>query len=244
MNSLLRLTAVEMKLFFREPGTPFLTVVLPTLILVLVGAIPGLREPQEDLGGLRFIDLYVPTMIAMALAILGVNTLPLRLAGYRERGVLRRLSTTPVDPSRLLAAQLVLNMLVAIVAVALLLVVGALALQIPLPDNMVAFGAAFLLGMSSLFALGMLVASLAPNTRTGQTLTWPIFVLVMFVGGVYVPRVALPEFVQRIGDYFPPGVQAMQDAWIGTGPQPLQLLALAAITLVAGAASVRLFRWE
>jgi ABC-2 type transport system permease protein len=54
----------------------------------------------------------------------------------------------------------------------------------------------------------------------------------------------LPEFVQRIGDYFPPGVQAMQDAWIGTGPQPLQLAALAAITLIAGAASVRLFRWE
>lgn len=244
MNSLMRLTAVELKLFFREPATWFLTLVLPTLILVLVGAIPGLREADADLGGRRFIDFYVPTMIAMALAILGVNTLPLRLAGYRERGVLRRLSTTPVDPAKLLAAQLIINMLVATAAVALLVVVGAVAIQIPLPEHIVAFAVAFVLGMSSLFALGMLVAALAPNTRTGQTLTWPMFVAVMFIGGVYVPRVALPEFVQRIGDYFPPGVQAMQDAWIGTGAQPLQLAALAAVTLVAGAASVRLFRWE
>ena len=54
----------------------------------------------------------------------------------------------------------------------------------------------------------------------------------------------LPEFVQRIGEYAPPGVQAMQDAWIGTGPEPLQLAVLALVTIVAGAASVRLFRWE
>lgn len=244
MNSLPKLTAVEMKLFLREPGTLLLTVMLPTFILVLVGAIPGLREVQEELGGHRFIDLYVPTMIVMALAILGVNTMPVRLAGYRERGVLRRLSTTPVGPAKLLVAQLIINMLAATAAVMLLIVVGAIVLQIPMPEHIVGFVATFVLGMSSLFALGMLVTALAPNTRTGNTLAWPIFVVVMFLGGVYLPRPMLPEIVQRIGAYAPPGVQAMQDAWIGTGPEPLQLAVLAAVALVAGAASVRLFRWE
>lgn len=244
MNSLPKLTAVEMKLFLREPGILLLTVMLPTLILVLVGAIPGLREAQEELGGHRFIDLYVPTMIVMALAILGVNLMPVRLAGYRERGVLRRLSTTPVGPAKLLVAQLIINMLAATAAVVLLIVVGAIVLQIPMPQHIVGFIVTFLLGMSSLFAIGMLVSALAPNTRTGNTLAWPIFVVVMFLGGVYLPRPMLPEVVQRLGNYAPPGVQAMQDAWIGTGPEPLQLVILALVTLVAGAASVRLFRWE
>lgn len=244
MTESLKLITVEARLFLREPAAWILSVVLPTLILVLVGAIPGLREPQADLGGLRFIDLYIPTMIVFALAVLGVNTMPIRLAGYREKGVLRRLSTTPVHPARLLMAQLAINMIAAIASVALLLVAGFVVLQIPLPKNVVGFIATFALGMSSLFAVGTLVAAVAPTVRTGNAFAWPVFVIVMFLGGVYVPRVALPEFVQRLGDYAPPGVQAMLDAWIGTGPRPEQLLVLAAITVVAAAASVRLFRWE
>ena len=46
-------------------------------------------------------------MVVISLATLGVSTLPSRLATYRELGVLRRLSTTPVDPAALLIAQLV-----------------------------------------------------------------------------------------------------------------------------------------
>ncbi len=66
----------------------------------------------------------------------------------------------------------------------------------------------------------------------------------MFFGGVYVPRELLPDLVVRIGDVTPPGVQALKDAWIGSGPHPLQLVAMASIAGVAGLAASRLFRWE
>ena len=63
-------------------------------------------------------------------------------------------------------------------------------------------------------------------------------------GGVYLPRWLLPEVVVQIGDFTPPGVQAMLDAWLGVTPQLLPLVIMAAITVVAGAAAARLFRWE
>jgi ABC-2 type transport system permease protein len=62
---------------------------------------------------------------------------------------------------------------------------------------------------------------------------------------VYLPRLFLPDVLQRIGEYTPPGVQALLDAWLGTAAPavgPLAIMGL--ITLVAGAAAVRLFRWE
>ena len=37
----------------------------------------------------------------------------------------------------------------------------------------------------------------------------------MFLGGVYLPRWLLPEVLVRIGDFTPPGVQALLDAWSG-----------------------------
>jgi len=50
--------------------------------------------------------------------------------------------------------------------------------------------------------------------------------------------------LQRVGDYLPPGTQPLQDAWVGTGVQPLQLAVLAAFAVGGTALAARLFRWE
>jgi ABC-2 type transport system permease protein len=71
-----------------------------------------------------------------------------------------------------------------------------------------------------------------------------MFFVVMFLGGVYLPRVYLPDVLIRIGDFTPPGVQGLQDAWLGNMPQLLPLAGMAIITVVLGAIAVRSFRWE
>lgn len=237
------LTLSETRLFFREPGVWLLTILLPTIVLVAVGLLFGV-EPDPALGGRRWIDMFAPSMVVMTLAILGVNLLPARLVKYREKGVLRRLSTTPASPRSLLIAQLVVNMGIALVGLVVLLVVGNLVLGIPLPKDPIGFAIAFLLGMSALFALGLLVAAVAPSAGIASALFVPLFALVMLLGGVYLPRTMLPELLIRIGDYTPPGVQALLDAWQGTSPQPAQLAAMAVITVAAGTIAARRFRWE
>jgi ABC-2 type transport system permease protein len=183
-------------------------------------------------------------MVVMTLAILGVNLLPARLVKYRDQGVLRRLSTTPASPRSLLVAQLVVNMGVALVSLIVLIVVGRLVLEIPLPKDLVGFTIAFLLGMSALFALGLLVAAVAPTAGIATALFVPLFALVMFLGGVYLPRMMLPELLIRIGDYTPPGIQALLDSWSGTPPEPAQLAVMGLITVLAGTVAARRFRWE
>src|SRR4051794_3493682 len=205
MTELSRIMVVEAKLFFRDAGTWIVLLLLPTVILVVLGMI---RIPGDGVGGFRFIDVFVPSLVVITLATLGVNTMPIRLATYREKGVLRRLSTTPVQPVTLLSVQLVINLAAAIGAVLLLLVVGRLAFDVPFPRHFAGFAVAFLLGMASLFALGLLVAAVAPTARAGAALSLPMFFLVMFLGGVYLPRFLLPRFLIHLGDYTPPGVQA------------------------------------
>ncbi|HYC06800.1 MAG TPA: ABC transporter permease, partial [Candidatus Binatia bacterium] len=96
----------------------------------------------------------------------------------------------------------------------------------------------------SLFAIGLLVAAVAPSSRVATAIAIPMFFAVMFLGGVYLPRVFLPEVLRRIGDFTPPGVQGLQDAWLGTAPQLWPLVGMAMITVALGALAVRLFRWE
>jgi ABC-2 type transport system permease protein len=244
MNEMRALIATEAKLLFREPVYWLVVILLPTAILVIFGSIFGPSEPDPALGGLRFVDVFVPSLVVITVATLGIQTLPIRLATYREKGVLRRLSTTPAHPFRLLIAQFVVYTVTAVIALGLLVVVANVAFGVPWPQEPLAYLAAFVLGLSSLFAIGLLLAAVAPSSGIATAIAIPMFFVVMLLGGVYLPRYFLPEVLITIGDFTPPGVQGLQDAWLGTAPQLLPLAVLAGITVVVGALASRVFRWE
>ncbi|MFF4598170.1 ABC transporter permease [Amycolatopsis sp. NPDC001319] len=244
MHTFTKLLVTEAKLFARTPMWAIFGVLLPTAVLVGVGSIPGMREPSEVTGGHRFIDLWVPSLVVVALAMPGLQSIPAAVASYREQGVLRRLATTPVPPAFLLLAQLVLHAVVALAGVALMLVTARVVFDVPLPRHPLTYVVTLLLGLVSVFALGLIAASIARTAKAAAAIAMIAFFPIMFLGGVYLPRPLLPEVIQRIGAYVPPGTQPLQDAWVGAGVQPLQFVALAAFALGGTALAVRLFRWE
>ena len=244
MNEMRALIASEAKLLFREPIYWLVVILLPTAVLIIFASMFGPSEPDPAFGGLRFVDVFVPSLVVISVATLGIQTLPIRLATYREKGVLRRLSTTPAKPAKLLVAQFAVYGATAVVSLGLLVVVANLGYGVPWPQQPFLYVAAFVLGLTSLFAIGLLLAAVAPSSRVATAVAIPVFFAVMLLGGVYLPRVYLPEILIRIGDFTPPGVQGLQDAWLGTTPQLLPLLVLAGITVVVGTVAARAFRWE
>lgn len=256
MSKLLKTTIVEGKLFLREPMSVAFGVLFPAALLLLLGAVPALREPSPDFDGARFVEFWAPTSLVVGMAILGAQHIPGVIATYRERGVLRRLFTTPVHPAQVLIAQLIIVLLAMVVAAVLLILSAWLLLDVPLPDQPLAFIAAFVVGFGAVLALGLLLAAVAPNARAATGVGTVLFMLVMFAGGVYLPRFMMPEFLVRLGDYTPPGVQALLETWSGDAavlaaaggtaapPLALQLGIMALVAVVAGAAAARLFRWE
>jgi ABC-2 type transport system permease protein len=246
MPLLAKLTFTELKLFLRDPIAWFFALAFPPLLLVILGAIPAFRQPDPDIGGRRVIDLYVPIMVGFVLAMLAISVVPTVLATYREKGILRRLATTPVRPAGLLGAQMAMSLLLALATVTLVLAVGAVAFDTAVPAQPAGFLLAFLLAAASLLAVGVLVAAVAPSGKAASGIGTMLFFPLMFFAGLWVPRDVMPELLRRIGDFTPLGaaVQAMQDAITGAWPRPLHLAVLAAFTAVAGLAAAKLFRWE
>jgi len=243
MTTFRALVTTEGKLLFRDPVTWLAAVVLPSVVLLIFGGV-FTHQPDAADGGRRWIDLFVPSLVVITVGTLGIQTLPIRLATYREKGVLRRLGTTPVHPAGLLAAQLALYAAVSVVALVLLIGVARVAYDVPLPRDPVGYLAAYTLGMTSMFAIGLLIAALAPSARAATAVAIPAFFVVMLVGGVYMPRQLLPEVVQQLGQVTPPGVQGLTDAWLGTAPQLGPLAVLALVTVAVGALATRVFLWE
>jgi ABC-2 type transport system permease protein len=92
MDAVLTLSWIELKLFLRVPITVVFTLALPPLVLYVLAEVFG-NTPAPDefvFRGFGAVDYYVPAYIGLVVASLGLIGLPVHLASYRERGVLRR----------------------------------------------------------------------------------------------------------------------------------------------------------
>jgi len=240
-----RLTLTEVKLNLRDWSTTGFGLVLPVALLVALGSIPGVDEPDPALGRQRGIDTWVPSMaFTLALAMLAWFMLPVVLATYRERGVLRRFATTPARPAALLAAQLFANLLVLAVAVVAVFVVGSLAVDLRAPRNLVGFAVVLGAGVLALFGIGLLLASVIPSQRAAQGITWLVFAPSAFLAGVYVPSQYLPDWVTRVADFTPLAAfrSAVETVWVGDGPRPLHVAVLVATAVLSWLGAVRFLR--
>jgi ABC-2 type transport system permease protein len=247
MSALSKLTTVEAKIFAREPLAMFWGLVFPAVLLLVLGLFfPGADTPSADLGGYRLVDLYAPIVLALALATLAFATLPAILATYRERGVLRRLQTTPVNPWRLVSAQLMVQVAVAVLAGGAAIAVGAVVFDIPLPENLIVFTLVYLLAAASMLAIGLLIGAVAPTVSSGQGIGMAVYFPMLFFAGVYFPRQAMPEGLKTVSDLTPAGaaVQALSDTWSGLAPSTSNLVVMAAYAIGAGVLAALVFRWE
>jgi ABC-2 type transport system permease protein len=241
-----RLVAGEAKLALRQPSGLIFGLGLPLLLLVIFGLVPKFREPVPGMHGQTLFTVYVPVLLALSIAALALWGLPGPLATYREQGILRRLSTTPAPPVWLLAATLVVNVVLAVMAVAVVLVAATVGFGVDDPGQPAGLALALALCTAALFALGLLIAAVARGAAMAGALGSAAFFPLMFFAGLWVPRPVMPELLRRVGDFTPlgAGVQALQSAMQGDFPSATPLLVLAAWAVVLGSLAVRFFRWE
>ncbi|MFJ3624058.1 ABC transporter permease [Streptomyces iakyrus] len=236
----------EFRLFRREPGSLFWILLFPGLLLGILGSVPSFREAQDGLGGLRTVDVYVPVSVLIALIMAGVQAMPPVLTGYRENGILRRLSTTPVRPASLLAAQMLVNGLAAVASALLTLTVGRLVFDVRLPEQPAGYLLALLLAVLAALSLGAVVSARARTTKIATAIGTAVFFPMMFCAGVWVPVQAMPDLLARIVEYTPFGAaaRALDEAAAGSWPGWAHLGVLAAWTAALSVSAARWFRWE
>ena len=242
------LVGTELRLFLRDFGNVFFVVAFPSVLLIGMGfAIPGMREPIPDLPapwlGLRAIDLFAPLMLCVAAATAGLSTVPAYLASYRETGVLRRMATTPMRPQGVLLAVTLVQLIGVAVGGALALLIAGVVFGTPLPEWPALALVTFVLTVAAMFGIGVLIGGVASKGATASGIGMLIYFPMLFVAGLWTPGPLMPEAVARIATYTPLGAasQAMSDAWFGLGMPWVQLLVMAAWSVVMFALAARTF---
>lgn len=247
-----RLFVTELKVWLREPTTVFFALVFPNMLLLGLGlAIPAFQEPMTDApppwNEAPGITSYLPTIIALAVGTIALTTMPVQFATFREKGILKRLSTTPMPPQNLIGVHMVINVLALIVSAGAAVISAMVVLGVPLAAEPLVVLLVLVLSTTAMFSLGLLVAARAGRGATASGLGMLIYFPSLMFSGVWVPLSVMPDWMSGIGLYLPLGAsaQGLTAGWFGTDGFPLaQVLVLAAWTLVLFPLGVKLFRWE
>lgn len=244
MQALLRLTYTEFKLFVREPAAVFFTLAFPVLVVLLFGSIFG-GYPVHGTQ-MQTIDLYTPAYTGLVIGTVGLIGLPSTLAVYRERGILRRLRATPLRPTRILTAHVLVNLAMTLAGIALLVATAALFLDLRMPHAPGLVFIALTLSSLSFLAVGFLLASLLPSVRVAQAVGQALFFPMFFLSGAALPVKQMPAWLQSVSDYVPLtyAVRLVQDLWIGEGWNWAAAAVLVVVLVLATLLTTRVFRWE
>jgi ABC-2 type transport system permease protein len=253
MGALGKLTAMELRLFFREPITVVFTLALPLMILYLLGGVFG-NTAGDNTGpdgivpyrGFGATNWYTAAYVAVAVAGFTLISAPTHMVEYRETGVLRRLRASAVPRWMVLASQFLTSLVIATLGAAVLLVVALAATDVDPPVNWWAFLAAYVLGAFALVSLGLALGAVMPTARAAQSAGLVLWFMLLLICGAGPPPEVLPDAMRTLGQWLPlaPVISLLQEPWLTGGWAGRQALVVVGISVASLAVAWRLFRWE
>lgn len=231
---------LETKMLLRNGEQLLLTVVIPTLLLVLFSAVDIV-----DTGAGKSVDFLTPGILALAVMSTAFTGQAIATGFERRYGVLKRLASSPLPRWALMTAKTA-SVLVTEILQVLLLTAIALALGWSPHGNPLSVLLLLILGTAAFSGLGLLMAGTlkAEATLAAANL---VFLLLLVGGGVIVPLSKFSQGAQDVLALLP--ISALSDGLRdvlqhGAGVPWGDLGVLAVWGVVGLAAAGRFFRWE
>ncbi|MFE9121262.1 ABC transporter permease [Streptomyces sp. NPDC007172] len=233
-------TALETRMLLRNGEQLLLTVIIPSLLLVLFSTVDII-----DTGKGESVDFLAPGVLALAVMSTAFTGQAIATGFERRYGVLKRLGASPLPRWALMTSK-TLAVLVTEVLQVVLLTVIAFALGWSPHGNPLAVLLLLVLGTAAFSGLGLLMAGTlkAEATLAAANL---VFLLLLVAGGVIVPMDKFPGGVQSVLNLLPISALSggLRDVLQHGASMPWGNLAILAVWAVLGlGAAARFFRWE
>ncbi|WP_322500684.1 ABC transporter permease [Streptomyces rochei] len=232
--------ALETKMLLRNGEQLLLTVIIPTLLLVLFSTVDIV-----DTGAGEAVDFLAPGILALAVLSTAFTGQAIATGFERRYGVLKRLAASPLPRWGLMTAKTVAVLVTEVLQIVLLTVI-AFALGWSPQGNPFAVLLLLILGTAAFSGLGLLMAGTlkAEATLAAANL---VFLLLLVGGGVIVPPDKFPDAAQTVLGLLPISAlsDGLRDVLQHGASMPWGDLGVLAVWGVVGiAAAGKFFRWE
>lgn len=150
----------------------------------------------------EFIDFFAPGIIAMAVmstSIFGTVSVNTEL---RQKGVLRKLATTPLLRSEWLLSNMLFQLVMSLFATIAILIMGVIVFDLHFSLNF--FLPLFIiLNVFAFSGTGMLITRFVKEAQSAEAAANAVMFPMMFLAGTFFPLEMMPEFLQKVALILP-----------------------------------------
>jgi ABC-2 type transport system permease protein len=235
-SSMRRLLATELTLMCRDPMTLTFVFVFPVVTMLIIGGAFG-TAPDEGFNYTNPAHWYVASYLTVVIAATGLVMLPVHLAAYRERGVLRRFAIAGFPRWSFPLAELTMGVVAVVIASVILLVVAAAVYGVPEPHDWARVIAGVLLGTIAFVSIGVLLGTVLPSARAAQAIGLLLFFPSFLLGSGGPPPQVMGSALRAVRGYLPLTwvTDAVREPWLGIGSANGSLVMVAILAIITTA---------
>lgn len=245
MKRFLKLYIIEQKLALRSADMLIFGVAMPVGILILINMIAGQKEAAE---GFTYLESSFASLIAVGICAAAFMGIPLTVADYRDKKILKHFFTTPCSPVWILGSDMLCAGVTALLSAVSVALVSVVFFGYEMKGNVLLFMVSWLLTLVSMFSIGLLMASLCRTIKSVNAVTSLVYFPMLFLSGATIPYELFPSGLQKVANVLPltQGIKLMKSVSVGAEPENVWGIALllAGIAVICSAISVKAFRWE
>lgn len=247
MKTFRTLFKIEFKLSLRDMNMLIFAIGMPLVIAIIIGIIYGNKVAIEG-ASFTFYQQSFSALAAISIASAGIMGLPLVLADYRRKKILKRYKVTPISPMMLLMVQFAINLLYCIMSIFVLYLVSILFFDYKFLGSLFLFLILYFLVLISIFSIGVFIAAIAKSEKSANLLTTIFYFPMLIFSGATLPYEIMPQVMKNIADIMPltQGIKLLKDSSLGISLEnnlfPLIIIIMLPIILIP--ISIKQFKWE
>ena len=192
-----KLTWLEIKIFVREPLGVLGSVVIPVAMFLVLGRALGSRSGNSDTAS-RLLSQDLPIFASVFIAMGSAMSLVAIVTIYREGGILKRLRATPLRPTTILGAHVLVKLLFTSLSLALMVLAGRQFYPVTMDLHLARFAVALLITTLSIISIGFVIASIVPTARFAQPIGSVILYPMLAISGIFVPPESMPDGLRTL----------------------------------------------
>lgn len=257
LNLGVRRAKLELKQYFRQRDAVMFTFGYPVLMLLIFGSI--FKGNVSNDVPIPFPQYFTAGITATGVMSIGFQSVSTAIASERNDKTIKRLRGLPMPPLAYFLGKIFAALVEGVIQTAIVLACAVAFFHVHLPRTATGWLTlvwVFALGLACCAALGILLGGWVKDGRTAGAVTFPPFLVLQFISGVFFPLTQLSPGLRDIGGIFPLKwmCQGLRSVFLPDSAQQyepshswqLPLVALILVIWLVGSLTlaVRTFRWR
>lgn len=244
MRTFLTFLKIEGKLVWKGIDILIFGICFPIILAALFGYLLS----KDGSTGVSNFELSYAAVITIGVLATGVMGVPLTIADYRHRGILKRFQVTPVSPFQILFAQGLIQLSSALVSFTGVTLVYHLLFDYELKGSWTVFLMTYAFVIAAMYSIGILIGSIVTDQKAANVWSSVAYFMMLLFSGATIPYETMPRFIQWIMDILPlsHGIHLLKQASIGESLSNslFHIVVLALCIIIGLGGTFKFFKWK